>query len=664
MGNFFNGSYDNRGLVNSLAISDNVIFANNSMAKLYRAAYNYNSAITIPNYVTNAYDMLYSYYYNKPITIDPDGDLDVMNYMVDSYYFNQNLNIPTNATHWRYLVSQGYNYNATIELYAERLDEYNNGSLPVGYYAYGFAYQSGFNGLVNFHHTPVQMGYMFASCYNFNRNIQIPQGTNQNCGSMFYSCNNLNQNIRLPDDCNASQSFTYCNSLDKNIRIPRNSNIYQMFAYCNNFNKPVFVPAFPSNGALPSETYPVYDGQQGQFLFTGCRSFNAPVTFNNQITNLCGTFENCESFDRAIALPTGLKDLSGTFRDCNNLRTGQSIPGGVTSMSGTFMGCRNFNVNQYIPDSVIAMPSTFQGCVSLNQNIQLPASGQYFYATFSGCSNFDQNIQFPAGTLTTAGCFSMTNMTHNIQIPSGTQTTSGMFSSCYYLNQNILIPSTVESMSGMFAACSNLNQNIIIPSGVRDMSTAFDSCTNFKQDVVIPSTVQEFAGAFYATKVTHIDIHSNYIKNFFNWRQFISIANAVDVSGYSPIAIDNPPTYWTNEDLFDPIATITFNRDAIVNIDYRDSYGNQAYRNYSLYDCWNGYQGVNTSWYSAFGMGVNAQRFNKNIPYYNHGDLFINSYDYYNGSISPENMRTWRECFYLDYPNSWYDAYWVQIKFV
>lgn len=680
MAYFFNGN--NQGMVNSLTWGDNVTFTNNTMYYLFGGCRNYNSPVDIPSYITNAGSLIYADNYNHPINIDPYGNLIDMQYLVASNDFNCDLNIPVNAKKWRYCVNvYGYNnkfYNANIELYAKCLDEYNN-NVPDGYYQYAFAYMSGFNGNVHFHQMPTDMRMMFYSCYNFNRNINIPQGVNQNCYDMFYYCGNLNQNIRLPDDSHSEYAFAYCSNLDKNIRVPRNSSIYSLFYNCTNLDKPIYIPAFPSNGPQGSGDNIYYDASQGGYIFSGCTNLNSAVTFSNSITNLYGTFYNCKSLDRAIALPSGLKDMHSTFSDCSNLRTGQSIPGGVVRMTSTFSSCFNFNVNQGIPDGVIHMGGTFSSCSNLNQNIKMPSSGKYFYSTFGGCTNFDQDIQFPSGTLDLSSCFSRTNMTHNIQIPTGTEKTSGMFGSCPYFNQNISIPSTVKDMSSMFGGCNNFNQNIYIPLGVEYMAGAFASCPNFKQHVTIPSSVKIFNSAFTGTKVTDVDIHSSYITNMFNGNGFISLVNAIDVSGHTAFEYNCHgalPRYFDSYTFSDPVATITFNRSAVVNTVYYNNnmynYNNRyLYANNYLYNCWNGYEGYNCFWYNTFGGGVPLRIFNPNSPYYNHGDLYIYAYDYYDGGISAENMRVWRECFYCDYPNGYwndgefyYNLYWIQVRFV
>lgn len=682
MGYFFNGNYTNQAIVNSLTIGNNVVFTNNSMYYLFGGCGNYNSPVDVPSYVTNAGSLIYAYNYNHPINIDPYGNMKDMRYLVTGDLFNCDLNIPVNCTSWRYAPyiygNANVYYNANIELYARKLDEYNNNNVPDGYYRYAFAYLSGFNGNVHFHQMPTDMAMMFYQCSKFNRNINIPQGVNQNCYDMFYGCYNFNQNVRLPDDSFSAYAFYGCPNLDRNIRVPRNSNIASLFGSCTNLDKPIYVPVFPSNGAYGTEeTY--YDGMNASYIFSGCSKLNSAVTFASGITNLHYTFQSCSNLDRAIELPSGLKDMSGTFSNCRNLRTGQSIPGSVVRMDSTFSSCLSFNVNQGIPSGVMSMRGTFSSCGNLNQNIQMPSSGKYFSGTFGGCSNFDQNIQFPSGTLDLSSCFSRTNMTHNIHIPTGTKTTSGMFGSCPYFNQNISIPSTVEDISGMFGGCENFNQNILIPSGVRDMQSAFSRCTNLKQDMMIPSSVQMFQSAFSLTKVVNVDIRSTYIQNMFNGNAFISLANSIDTSGHTAIEYNCSgalPRYYDTYTFTDPVATITFNRSAIVNTVYYNNnmynYNNRyLYANNYLYNCWNGYEGYNCFWYNTFGGGVPLRIFNPNSPYYNHGDLYIYAYDYYDGEISAENMRTWRECFYCDYPNGYfndaqfyYNVYWVQVRFI
>lgn len=558
MGTFFNNDYNFSSNLSSFDMGG-ITFANNSAYNMFSGCSNFNQPMVIPNYLTNVSNMFYQCSsFNSKIDIHPNANITDMDYFISSIRFDKNINIPYNAVNWRQAIACP-NFNAYVDLYANSAG-WTSGN--VGDYINGFA-GCNFNGNVRFQHTPVNMSNMFRECSNFNQNIQIPVGPNQNCFAMFENCYNLDRTIKLPDNVDAAYSFYGCSNLSRSITIPTNSNLYMMFGACTNFNAPMYVPAFPQGSDS--------DSSNGYGIFYDCRKLNSSVTFNDSITVLSNTFYNCHSLDLPITLPSNLKYGYGTFSGCSNFNMPITLPSGLVSMQRMFASSA-MNINITIPDSVTDMSSAFS-YTPMNQELTLPANVISLDSTFKGCSN---------------------------------------------LNQNITLPLSTQSCHDMFRDCRNLNTNIHITPSVTDVSGMFWNCYNLYLDSFnIPTNVTHIQNFAYRSRIKNITIDSSFLQWPIN--NFVSLAyNRIDVTGMTPATTCHAVTGLVSHpvSMGDDIAHISINDNCIIN---------KSGTTTSFNSLWNNVSGTGIVWENIFGgIGVGiTQYFQNPLAYNNHAHLQV-----------------------------------------
>lgn len=636
----------------SMSFGENVLFSDANMSQgaplavggaaiyMFRECYNFNSNITIPNSLVNAYDM---FYYcsnlNSPVTIDPiNSNLNCMAYMFQYCgNFNQDINIPS-STRNMYSVFQGcYNMNSNIYLYSNCCRYYDY--LPEEMGNLNGAFSSGLGGNPNVFFMNIEpniCSYMFAGCGSLNQNIQIPSSVNYATG-MFRYCYNLNRNIRLPDDVMAGECFAHCGNFNRNIRIPHNSSITAMFYNCANFNQPVHVPV-PMGTNTDEQGYNIYR------LFNNCANLNANVVFNSQIKSLNGVFYSCRNFNYNITLPSQVETLPETFSGCRNFNQNIVIPSNVTNMHYTFSSCYNFDQCLTLPSGLQRMTSTFSGCNNFNQNIYIPDSVEIMSSTFSTCRNLNQSIHMPDNATALEYVFyRCDNFNSTITLPSGVRYLNSMFENCFNYDKPISIPSSVEHMTGMFWNCYNYNQPITIPEGVISVNNAFRCCINMHQNVVIPSSVNNIASVFQFSGVSNIDVQCSAINikqgtggYGIVWSNLCSLPNFAFFANNTPcINVEGKTPADINYNGGDVVARINFNRDCIL-----------------FWNEWNS----NTRQYDNFQFTAD--------------EVFINGYSsntYYflgcsSGYINGSSREVNQPANYMDYQRNYANAGYVNIR--